>query len=420
MTAPVDISTLLQAESRALTALYERHAYLVYNIALRICCEPAPAAAAARRTFLEVAAAGHDERRVLPAVAAAALASSPGRPRPAGAGDATATAMLALVARLPAQERAALALATLGGAGPAELAAALGASTDAAAALLARARERLAAQLDGDDADAALAAWLWAAPPDELWEALHAEHYRAADARLRASAPGAAADAPRRRGLRRGQHVVVWLSTLILAAAGVATAQLVANGAAVGGGPGSQPGEPATAVAPSPGDRAATVPPIAPTTGAQPAAGAQTAPAAKPLTPAALDKLRLAELADLRRYARRQADRRLTPQQRQAAQREVRRIQELALRRLAAAERKQAQLRRALARERARSRSRERASARKPARSGPAAGTPPRDGASSPPPRQTTTATPTTATPPPQQESGCLYDEQNDSYICPQ
>src|SRR3954454_19307054 len=122
--AEQDLATVLQQRTRSFADLYERQAYLVYNLALRICCEPGAAARAAERAFLSPA----PEHELPRTVVAIAVAEAPARPRADGA------AAQGLVA-LPAPQRAALALAGLADLDAAGVAAAMGIGEDAAAEL---------------------------------------------------------------------------------------------------------------------------------------------------------------------------------------------------------------------------------------------------------------------------------------------
>jgi len=111
-------TALLHERTRELTARYERHAYLVYNIALRTTCEEEPAALAAERAFLTAA----DDEALVGAAARAALEEAPAQPACDGAGDEQAAALLRATSALAPVERAALALTDLAEASAGEVA----------------------------------------------------------------------------------------------------------------------------------------------------------------------------------------------------------------------------------------------------------------------------------------------------------
>ena len=431
----LDVPALLQKETRSLASAYEREAYLVYNLALTISCDSAAARRAAERGFLDAAARDVEDPAVVPATIAAALAEAPRRPELPAGGDEHTALMLAAMSGLDPIERATLAVQTLCGADATAIGPLMGLDPQAGAAVLERARAALARGLEIDPAelDAQLDRVLWTAPPDGIWESVFQAHYRAAEERLRrgAAAGDDAEPSPARRrrtGLFAGAGR--WVAgTVAVAAIGVAATQLAA-GAGAGGASGRSGADDGTAVAAAPGILPPTAPPRTGTAAPPVAAPDQAAadPAAKPhkpLTANQLDELRMAELADLKRYAKRQADQRLSPQQRLQAAQEVERIRNLAERRLAAAARREDRLRRelALARMRARARARIRAAEKpKPDAQAPAPKTKARPPAKrTPPPQQ--------ATPPPQptqttttdsQEAGCLYNESDGTYVCPE
>lgn len=403
-------TAILHERTRELTSRYERHAYLVYNLALRITCAEAPAALAAERAFLTAA----DDEALIGAAARAALEEAPGRPPCDGAGDEQATALLRATAALPPVQRAALALTDLAEADAGEVASALALAPGIVEGILDRARA------DGPS-DEERAGWLWAHPPDELWEHTYHRFHEETERDLSRPTVVMAAE-PARAPRRRRRRWPLMLALLVAAGAGA----LYGTGVGLGGGGGGSASHPrgdqaaaasapaAAAPAPPPptGDQA-TTPVVAP----NPKAGAPVKPA-KPLTPKELDALRMRELAQVKRYAERQADDSLSARQRQAAAREVAHFQRIAQKRLEAAARREAKLRSELARERA-ARRREAAARRAAEREAdakaethkpPPQPTPKPAAKSAPPPAQTT---------PQGDDASCLYNADDGTYICP-
>src|SRR5215213_9669314 len=103
------------ARTRHVTALYERHAYLVYNLALRITAERAGAQRAAGRAFLALAAEAHPDAEVVGVTVRVALAEAPDRPTPESSGDEEADRLLRAAGEVAGAQRAALAVAGLCG-----------------------------------------------------------------------------------------------------------------------------------------------------------------------------------------------------------------------------------------------------------------------------------------------------------------
>jgi len=379
------LSAELQRATAAFAALYERQAYRVYNLALRITCDPRAALIAAREAFLLAHAHREGERAVVAAAVAAAVRAAPCAPRPQGAGAGEAAALLRATAALTPTERAVLAVEQLAPGGPAECGPALGIDEQAVAALHERALAGLAAALRrvepaADEASARerLAGWLWAEPPVELWEELYPRFYAAEQERRRASGGdrrpartrrGRLAALPGGGGAGRGHRsplaarlrvsrrrlvntaalgLVVALSIAMASDAGDLRASAT-QAIGLGGGD-AAPAEvvPASLAPPR---RAAPSSPTAPS--APVAGGGERARTDAPLTPAELDRLRLQELRDLRRLGERQADRRLSAAQRAAAGADRRELIARIRRRLAAAEARARALTRELGRERA-------------------------------------------------------------------
>jgi hypothetical protein len=133
----------------------------------------------------------------------------------------------------------------------------------------------------------------------------------------------------------------------------------------------------------------------------------------KPLTPAELDKLRLRELNQLSDYTKRQANRRLTPSQRNEAGRGIADLQRAADKRLQAELRREQSLRDQLARSRAK------AKAPPPP---PRPGSPPTTNAAPTPRAQRPSSDRRTAPSkaPSKQQQTCLLDQDTGQYICPQ
>lgn len=475
------VSAVLQERTREFTALYEREAYVVYNLALRIACEPGPALTAASRAFLSVARAPDDRAALVAKVVEAALAEAPPHPVPSGAGDPDAQGLLGASAAIGAPDRAALALESLHAPDTVVIAEVIGVLPDAAAQLLERARASLAAATGRslEETQAACRAWPLASPPDALWENVYAGFYRGLERELRAvpatvvggyaappPAQSAAAERPAtqaqrgrpwwrlrgtgrrpRRGARRhSRRVVATLTPLVAVGGGLALSHTTPHALAVrlgltggshsiratGGRPaapgpgGSATGQPAVSTTPAAG----SVPPL-------PGPVSQALPR-KPLTPQELDRLRLNELSSLKRYASQQQNPNLSPAQRRQAAQQVAQIEALAQQRLAQANQRAQQLAQQLAHERAlrlQQQSRGQGSAntspsqaQNPQRpsNGTTTGASQTTGAANP-------STPAAGSAPPSPRSShkrkhkhassqqtCLYDMNSGAYICPQ
>jgi hypothetical protein len=422
------VSAQLQERIRAFTSFYEQHAYLAYNLALRITCAPEPAAKAVQIAFLRQL--DDSPSGLVTGTVGAALREFVERPEPGAAGDAQAQALLVAISTLAPAERAALAMADLAHAGADEIGEALGLPGDQAAKLVHRCRDAFATAtgLSRIQADEAARDWMWAAPPNDVWEELYQRFHRTVERQLRqgpadhtlvlraesASAPAQATRAAKRRlrrtGRRRWRLLVrrpgwrlALVALVVLAGAGAGAAQLVAGktGSGTGAGQGS------SAPAPLWGDPA---PSQAATS------GPQVSPH-KPLTAALLDKLRLRELSQLRAYGKRQADTSLPARQRQAASQRIAALERAARDRILAQQRRDAALRDLQARQRAQ---------RRAAPPPPPASTPtPRSPSTSTPPRtqRPQPQPPATHQPPGnrhQADQTCLMDQNTGQYICPQ
>lgn len=442
-----DRSAELQQATRGLAATYERHAYLVYNLALRTTCERDAAMTAAEQAFLSATTGPADEATLAKAAVTAALATARRRPQPSGAGAPEAEELLATTAALQPAERAALAVSTLAEAGNSAVAECLGLAPAAAGRMLAGAVEHLTARL-GKDTNAALASyneWLWAQPPDELWECTYQSFYAAVEKIMRQGvhAPGASNEAPtqdltavvaeaaaeakkrkppRAARRRRGRLIPALLgfAPLLIAAGAIAWPHL--SGYLHHNHANAEP-KPAALTpgytAPVGGGQApaATPLPDAPPTDLH---TALTTPH-KPLTPQQLDKLRLAELLALKRYTKQQADKNLSAEQRQLAAKKVSLLRQLAISReeaaarvkaLKQAQRDQRRQQRADARARRIAARREQqqqqttTSPSQPPKSPGGTGTKPKSGGS--PPSSGS------------QQQSCLYNQDTGEYICQQ
>jgi DNA-directed RNA polymerase specialized sigma24 family protein len=427
-----DISAQLQERIRAFTAFYEQHAYLAYNLALRITCQPEPAVQAVQGAFLsqlEDRPAG-----LLPATVAAALHEASRHPEPGGAGEPEAQRLMAAMAELAPPERAALSLADLAHAGPDGIGAALNLDVDQAGKLLHRGREAFGARLGlpRPQADEAARNWMWAAPPAAIWEELYPRFHRATERDLRRGAgeqtlvlgPTEASRAPagahakrrrrvRARGLRPRSNRLRWsprprwaliLPTIIVLTGGGIAADRMLRGGSKGG----QIGSGGSGAGPSVGPAAPGTETPVPPTGAS---GQPAVPPHKPLTAAELDKLRLRELDQLNAYTRRQANKDLPPAQRNAAAQGIANLQREADRRLRAELKREQALRDQLARERAR------------AKAPPPPPPPPGSQRTPAPQRQAPRRHNTTPSGPHkrgQVEQTCLLDQDTGQYICPQ
>lgn len=422
---PESISASLQERIRAFTSFYEQHAYLAHNLALRIACAQAAAESAVQRGFLRQV--GDRPAGLLAATVEAAMQEAVATADAGAAGDPEAQALLNAISTLPPAERAALALADLADADAEGIGEALGVPAAQAGQLLDRGRDAFATALgvSRPQADEAARDWMWAAPPNEVWEELYSHFHTAVERQLRrgsaeqtlvlkpdsATAPPAASRAAKRRLKRasstmrrprwaRRPHwsVVLPAAFLLLALAVGAATQL--GGSSDSGG--SQPASDQSGTAPGSADPL----PSGPATGEDDAVKPH-----KPLTAALLDKLRLRELRQLRDYGRRQADTSLPARQRRAASRRITALERAARARLLAQQRREAALRDRQARQNARTQ------APPPPPTSPRRTTP---AAPTTPPR---TQTPAPGAPPADRddaEQKCLRDESTGQYICPQ
>jgi hypothetical protein len=395
------------ARLEELTSLYERQAYVAWNIALRTALTEDGAAGAVRRAFLAQVNV-QDEPRV--ALDSARLAAEPA---PSIDPSAIESPLLAATAALAAAQRAALALNVLDGASADRVGAALGIDALRAEELLRRAREELAKLLatDEESAEGAYKELPWLAPPEAVWVDLYPHLHAAVTRRARARASARALDAAARPGagdsLRRlARRPAGLLASALLVAAVVAWA-------VAGGGDADRAGtsgRDTRAVEASPSD---SDPP-----GSDRRGQASTADL---LSPEELDRLRREEIEDLKRFTRRKANKRLPPRERRHAARRAGDIVKLARARQREAERRELALRRALARERQariRERNRRRASTSPPRKTeetaAPTQPSPDRTTRDERRRRKDESSTRTEA------EAECLYDSDSGTYICPE
>ena len=340
--ATADTAAQLQLATREFGAHYEQHAYLVYNLALRIVCERQGAIDAAECAFLSHSPEAPDEPALVEATLSVAMGAAPTKPTPHGAGDPASERLLRLTARLPPPQRTVLALYGLWEAGAAEVGAAMGLSEEFARRLLDSAWQGLAEILECsvDDAEAAYRGWLWAPPPDELWTAVYRGFYRSAEQALRdpadtvvlpaaevqAAAAGPAAPSGRKRGRRRFGFLVMLALPLLTVAGALAYPNLRRDAAQSPASAAAGPGHVTTTDEPA-------APPALPSTDGTDKVQALLDHPHKPLTPQQLDKLRLDELKALRAYSKQQADRTLSNAQREYAARKIGLLRDLAIRR---------------------------------------------------------------------------------------
>jgi uncharacterized membrane protein YgcG/DNA-directed RNA polymerase specialized sigma24 family protein len=197
-TVTADRSASIQQATREFAGVYERNAYLVYNLALRIALDADAAIDAAQAAFLACMSSPDPDADLPEVTVRRALSSARHSPSLQAAGEAEAQAMLSANAELVGTERAAIALIGLGGSGAPEVARVLDMPSDAAQGLIARAWAAFAAaaRIEPAGAEEAYREWLWAEPPARLWERLYPSFYEQFVKRLslvEEARPGAAA-----------------------------------------------------------------------------------------------------------------------------------------------------------------------------------------------------------------------------------
>lgn len=407
--AAMDSAARVDDTLQELTSLYERNAYLVYNVALRTTLEPEAADRAAGRTFL--GQVNQIEERRLPTDAARFAIEGAPSIEIAAIEDPLERA----VARLSPRERAALALAALTGASAANMEPALQVSEAAAESLLARAT----ADLERESLKDRYFDQGWIEPPQELWAEVYRELHSAVSQAGRAAA---AEDQPSviQKPQRRRRRIPRAVLALLLVSA-------LGGGAAAWQGGGDSGGSEDSETA---GEAYASLEEDGTTNFGPDDSTTSGGSGYEALSPEELDKLRKEELEDLKRYSERQNDKSLPRRQRRKAAHQADEIVDLARRRLRMAERREANLRRQLAQEReARVRERERNEQQQedsePAQrdDGPQSYQPPEQPKPQRPERVEQ------ADPPPVEDDSrtraetqaeCLYDEQSGTYICPE
>jgi hypothetical protein len=411
-----DGGTTPVARLEALTSLYERHAYVSWNVAFRTALEPNAAAAAARRAFLGQVTHPDESRLSLDTARWAAEGAAPVDSR------AISDPVLSAAARLAPPQRAALAVAALTDIDGPHVAEAFGIEPAVEEELRARGCEQLGTLLgvSTEEARERYADLPWAEPPTELWEGLYPELHAAVTRHARAEAiESSAPDPPRARrsimalaATRRIPRVAL-VTMAALAAAGVAWAA-TGGGGSDGGGSGGTPGGHMGAV----GD-------VGDPGYSSDSGDSGSAEVSGPgLSPQELDRLRREELADLERYTRQRADRALPPRKRKRAAEKVDDLVKLAQQRQRDAERRELAARMQLARERearARERRRRQQESEERADTGPESREPAED------PRP---ARPDPSPKPPdrpqdepaedEDQAECLYDAGSGAYICPE
>ncbi|HEV2813183.1 MAG TPA: hypothetical protein VGW10_08035, partial [Solirubrobacteraceae bacterium] len=174
MPTETDVDALVHERTRRATSVYERHAYLVYNLALRVTCSCQAADRATERTFLTRVTRPDPDADVGATAVRGAREEAPERPPAEDAGDPDEARLLRATAALPAAQRAALALTGLCGVDERGVAATLDLGQDGAATLVEASRGALGARLGvtAQAADEAYAMWAWASPPEALWQSL--------------------------------------------------------------------------------------------------------------------------------------------------------------------------------------------------------------------------------------------------------
>jgi hypothetical protein len=396
-----------------LTSLYERQAYVVWNVAWRTALSEDAAGGSAQRAFLAQVTAPDEKRAALDAARHAAESGS--RPDPREIDD----PVLAATASLAPVQRAVLAVSALADVESEHTAAALGIDAAMEADLRQRSYEQLATLLGTSprEAEDAYDEVSWTPPPDELWAALYPELHGAVTRNARAAQAAEAEPEPRRRRRRLAIPRIAIAVVGLLAVAGVAWAATGGGGGDSGSsGPISAPSYAGPAA--DPGDSSASE------TSETPPSNART-----PLSAQELDRLRTKEIEDLKRYMRQKQDTRLPPRERRHAAQKVSDLVKLAQARQRAAERRELAIRRALARERE-ARMRERAQRREEAEraarqqqeeeqaSTPSEESSPkprdRDGREKPDRSDDDSRTGDEA------EAECLYNADTGSYICPE
>jgi hypothetical protein len=380
-TSPSQLPASARRRAEPLVKLYEREAYRIYNLALRITCDREAAARATETAFLRhVAARGveaeGDGASLVEQTVGAARALAPRSKGATGLGK--EDALLEAASSLGPPERAAIALISVGTSSAKGIAAAMGTTEQVAESLVKEAKRSFGSQIGvaGTRIGPKLRDWTWAEPPEEIWESVYPQAQRVLVERERAGTeapstsntgeasgkptakrkpgpkgkakarrrpPARAArdsallsrllrDAPRlpsRIGHRLSGRVGIWafrISVLVIILTPAAVIALASTGGKSGSTLAlSAPGPSGSAVAGS----------------ADTSQGGSTYNA---LTPKELDQLRLRELDQLREYSQQQADQSLSASQRSDAADKAQQLLALARQRLAAVEQREQQV----------------------------------------------------------------------------
>jgi hypothetical protein len=379
-TSPSRLPASARKRAERLVKLYEREAYRIYNLALRITCNRAAAARATETAFLRyVAQTGGDEESkgasLIEQTVGAARALAPRAKVVERGGE---NPLLEAAGTLAPAERAAIALISVGTSSVKGIAAAMGTTEEVAEPLIKGAKSSFASEIDvpGNRLGPKLRDWIWAEPPEEIWESVYPQAQRLLVEREKAGTdePAAATngkakgkpaakahratkgkakarrrpraraardsalvsrllrDAPRlpsRIGHRFSARVGIWafrISVLIIILTPAAVIALASTGGKSGSTLAlSAPGQAGSAIAGS----------------ADTSQGGSTYNA---LTPKELDQLRLRELDQLREYSQQQADQSLSASQRSDAAQKAQQLLALARQRLASVEQREQQV----------------------------------------------------------------------------
>lgn len=191
-------SSWIEQRADAFARFYEDHAYAVYNLSLRITCEEESASIASTRAFLSTGV-DLDREAVIATAVSCALAQARKKPQvPEPIEDASGELLDALAGLAP-PERAAIALASIEGLKSQALGLMLGIDTKQARDLLARSRRGTAKRLEltAKQLTARLASLPLVEPPSDMWGGLYARFYAALQ-----SAEAAPKETAKRRGMR--------------------------------------------------------------------------------------------------------------------------------------------------------------------------------------------------------------------------
>jgi hypothetical protein len=447
-TSPSQLPASARRRAERLVKLYEREAYRIYNLALRITCERDAAARATETAFLRYVAetGGDEESKGASLVEQTVGAARALAPRAKGVERGEEDPLLEAASSLAPAERAAIALISVGTSSVKGIATAMGTTEDVAEPLVKEARSSLGSEIGvaANRVGPKLRDWTWAEPPEEIWESVYPQAQRllvereqagpeapaqsktAASAKAPSKGKAAAkgkAKAQRRAPVRPARdsalasrllrdapslwsrighsfsgRVGIWafrISVLVI----ILTPAAVIALASTGGKSGSTlalsgPGQAGSAVAGS----------------ADTSQGGSTYNA---LTPKELDQLRLRELDQLREYSQQQADQSLSASQRSDAASKAEQLLATARERLAAVEQREQQV---AAKEQQQSQAKTPAPAATPAPQ-PAA---PAPAGTTPPKKKKKHKKKQAATQPSNSLDNCLFNPDTGTYICPE